>query len=258
MGFIDCFLFYNELDLLEIRLNCLSRYVDKFVLCESPRTLVGDPKPLYFEQNKERFKDFNITHLIVDDDENVEYEDPSDREGHQRDFLMNGFKDADPEQIILVSDVDEIPNLKHYKGGSEGVFRQRLYCYYLNCYTGNYKWKGTIAVKKKNIVTLQALREKIENDRAIYRRIGLKTIVLHGGWHFSSVGTPDQIVSKVEAFRSQRFNNDEFKESIAERKKNLIDPFNRGYRFRFEMPALRWLKRNVRRYRYLFYPPRRR
>ncbi|MFH1563854.1 MAG: N-acetylglucosaminyltransferase, partial [Nitrospirota bacterium] len=108
---IDCFMFFNELDLLEIRLHSLASYVDRFVLVESPITHSGNPKPLFFEENKDKFKDFNITHLIYLPAERGIW----GREIRQRAYLLNGIADADPEDMILISDVDEIPDLTQYK-----------------------------------------------------------------------------------------------------------------------------------------------
>ena len=96
---IDCFPFFNELDLLEVRLNSLAPYVKKFVLCEMSVTHSGKPKPLYFQESKDRFKDFNITHLIAP----PYYGDPWSTEHYQREYLMNGLHDIDNEEIFFSS-----------------------------------------------------------------------------------------------------------------------------------------------------------
>ncbi len=151
---IDSFIFFNEVDLLEIRLNSLGPYIERFVLCESSVTHSGKDKPLYFPENKERFKDFNITHLISPPRNASSWR----LEHYQREYLMNGISDIDGEEIILLSDLDEIPNLKDYEPGTEGVFRQSLYYYYLNVFTGISNMKGTTATKKKNIFSLNHVR----------------------------------------------------------------------------------------------------
>jgi glycosyltransferase involved in cell wall biosynthesis len=105
---IDCFQFYNELDLLEVRLAELAPVVDRFVLVEARYTHAGDPKPLYFDQNRHRFAAYldRIDHVIVEDD-------PGGfswkREGHQREAIARGIPDLADDDMILVSDVDEIP-----------------------------------------------------------------------------------------------------------------------------------------------------
>jgi hypothetical protein len=105
----DCFSFFNELDVLEIRLNELDKYVDYFVLVEMTVTHKGDPKPLYFEQNKKRFDKFlhKIIHIVVADYPQVN--DPWIREHYQRNCIERGLNNCNNNDIIIISDVDEIP-----------------------------------------------------------------------------------------------------------------------------------------------------
>lgn len=245
---VDTFLFFNELDLLEIRLHALAPYVRKFVLAECPITHSGKPKPLFFQENKERFKDFPIEHLIVPITSGTSWV----LEHYQREYLMKGIEDADPEEIILLSDMDEIPNMKGYEFGKEGAFKQKMYYYYLNIWTGTL-WKGTIARKKKNIVKLNRVRN---------RRNGYPTIVFDGGWHFSTLGTTEQIIYKIESFAHIELDKPEFKDRIDDNRKNLQDPYNRGaanwgkrdYRLRLEMPnGPDWLLENKEKFAHLFY-----
>lgn len=237
---IDCFQFFNELDLLEIRLNSLAPRVDRFVLVESPLTHTGKPKPLYFDDNKDRFRDFNIVHLVY---ENASETSAPGRYWNQIDFLMNGLADADPDDTILLSDVDEIPNLRKYKEGTEGVFRQRLFYYYLNVYTAHV-WHGTVAIKKKNIRQLR----KVRKYRGKFRDIG-------NGWHFSYVCPTEDIIYKIESFGHSELNTPKIKEKIAENRNNLTDPFNRyPGKYAVRMPSgPAWLLKNKDKYEHLFY-----
>ena len=241
---IDCFTFFNGLDILEIRLNCLAPYVEKFVLVESPFTMVGTSKPLYFNENKERFKNFNITHLIVDD--HLDHMGEWKPYFYQLDYIMNGLSDIDEESIILLSDFDEIPDLKNYQEGREGVFKQKLYYYYLNVYTGDNNWGGTIAICKKNIIKL--------SEHRLYRN-KMKRLSKFGGWHFSYVCSVEEIIEKIEAFCHQNLNTPEIKGKIAGNKRNLVDPFNRSSKkFAVEMPSgPDWLLDNKEKYEHLFY-----
>lgn len=105
----DCFVFYHELDILELRLNILGPFVDYFVLVEAPLTYTGQPKPLIYEENKKRFARFHdkIIHITVND--MPEFADsPWDREAFQKSAFGRGLTDARPDDLILVSDVDEI------------------------------------------------------------------------------------------------------------------------------------------------------
>lgn len=240
---IDCFCFMNELDLLEIRLNSLAPYVDKFVLCEATHTMTGAPKTLVFEANKDRFRDFNITHLIVKDFTKKRtvwgmYWD-------QMEAMQEAIKDVPDDEIVLLSDVDEIPDLKHYRG-QEGAFRHRMYYYYFNVYMGIPMWKGTIATKKKNITSFKYIR--------IHRK-RIEKIPRCRGWHFSFVSSPEGIIEKIEAFAHQELNTPEIKANVAENYKNLIDPFGRSTeKFIVEMPSgPEWLLENKDKYKHLFY-----
>ena len=140
----DCFPFFNELDVLEIRLNVLDEVVDKFVIVEMSKTHTGIDKPFYFEQNKARFKKFlhKIIHIKVDDIPSTENLDKVDSawllENYQRDQIMRGLKDAKDSDIVLISDCDEIPNpvrIREYKQNRESgirIFKQSMYHFFLN------------------------------------------------------------------------------------------------------------------------------
>lgn len=249
---IDCFMFFNELDLLEIRLNSLAPYVERFVICESLTTHRGNPKPLYFGENKDRFKGFNITHLISDGgmtaDAGKNQGDTWKRENYQREFLMNGIRDIDPETIILISDLDEIPNLKDYKNGKEGVFRQKLYYYFVNVFSGQSNWKGSIAIRKKNISTLNLLRDRRWNHRTI-----------GDGWHFSTLGSIENIIYKIESFAHWDLDRPDVKSKISENRDKFLDPYNRPWGRRprkcsVEVPSgPEWLLENKEKYPQLWY-----
>ena len=124
----DCFTFFNELDLLEIRLNILNDVVDKFVLVEATKTFSGKDKPLYYEQNKKRFAKFQdkIIHVIVDD-----FPKPDDKtqdvafmmESYQRNAILWGLKSAKDNDVVIIADLDEIPNPETvYEGAKKEIF----------------------------------------------------------------------------------------------------------------------------------------
>ena len=139
----DCFTFFNELDLLEIRLNVLKDVVDRFVICEAPWTHTGMPKTLIFEANKPRFAEFldRIVYIVANDPPPM----PADftkrqcawvRENHQRNELARGLANAHADDTILISDLDEIPDpdMVRKVKGLDGVtrFGMRFYNFYLN------------------------------------------------------------------------------------------------------------------------------
>jgi len=259
---IDCFTFFNELDLLEVRLNSLAPYVECFVLCECAVTYSGNPKPLFFELNKERFKQFKVKHLIVENSEKYlkndeQKEDPlyhySPRrvsreawrlENDQREYLMRGLEGVDPETIVLISDLDEIPDLSSYVEGMEGPFKQKLYYYYFNTYTGKRNWKGTIACRKRNITTLNSLRDN-----------RWKVAPIGTGWHFSTLGTVENIRYKIESYAHVEHNTETRKNKLVENIANLLDPYDRNANHLIiEMPSgPEWLLQNKERYEHLFH-----
>jgi len=116
MKVYDCFTFYNELDLLEIRLNELNLVVDYFVIVEATKTQTGIPKKLYFNENKERYKPFNrkIIHVIVNDMPDIAKNGPWILENHQRNQIIRGLINCNDNDIIFISDLDEIPNKKDF------------------------------------------------------------------------------------------------------------------------------------------------
>lgn len=106
-------MFYNEFDILELRLGLLDRYVDRFVLVEAEVNHVGGPKELYFQNNKERYAKWlhKITHIVVTAEEAPKDENPWAREKYQRECILKGLEDVPDSAIVMVSDVDEIPDL---------------------------------------------------------------------------------------------------------------------------------------------------
>ncbi len=190
----DTFTFFQELDLLELRLNILDPYVDKFILVESRQTFSGLEKPLYYEENKERFAKWNdkIIHIIA---ENIELKDPNNLfERHYLCYeLIEGtlLELAKPEDIAFCSDLDEIWNPEILKQIDEHPHSliQHNYSYWLN-YLSNEEWTGTLMTKVKNIfLGFNKLN-----------RTAKPFPLQNGGWHFSNQGGVEQIIKKLEAY----------------------------------------------------------
>ena len=223
----DCFPLFNELDLLEIRLNVLNDVVDRFVFVEATKTFSGKDKPLYYEENKERFSRFahKITHIVVDD--YPPFETAWTYENHQRNCLMRGLADIQPDDIIMTSDLDEIPDpamVEKYKT-TAGVklFAPKMYCYYLNYH--NYSWPfsglGTNMLSYRDFLSLSDQHVK---DATIFQyaprnegptltkvRFYKKVVIVrNAGWHFSYLGGIDAIIYKIKSYAHQEFNNDEY------------------------------------------------
>lgn len=176
----DCFTFFDELDILDIRLNVLNEVVDKFVLVESTLTHSGHNKSLYFDINKEKFSPFlnKIIHVVVDDMDIIN--GVWEKENYQRNQIMRGLvNNANDEDCILISDIDEIPNSKLIKNINPEKnkiigFKQRLFYYYLNCEQIGTSWIGTKALKfgTQKLVTPQYVRNYNNPDLLIIEKGG--------------------------------------------------------------------------------------
>lgn len=202
----DGFMFYNDFPQLDIRLNELKNVVDKFVLVECTKTFRGKDKPLYFNDNKHLYKDYadRIIHVIADDPPEVNVDGRKHErqfcdfaiEVYQRDCIMRGLEGCNDNDIILVSDADEIPRqelIKNISFSSMGEFytcQQRIYYYYLNTYFDTV-WHGT------NAVQYAYLKYKRPNRFRKRRRRGIQWI--NGGWHFSHlVGNRNDAIEKIQ------------------------------------------------------------
>jgi beta-1,4-mannosyl-glycoprotein beta-1,4-N-acetylglucosaminyltransferase len=234
MRIIDAFLFFNELELLEIRLNEMSEYVDKFILVESTKNFQLQDKPLYFLENKTRFQKFldKIIHYI--------YEPPEDSVGYmvmdnnQRKSLKNPLDQIIKEKdLILISDVDEIikkeclRNIKNNILLTPTVFVQQLSYNFINTIVeeplDHKYWKGSIAIP---------FNDYINSDRNIQNWRNKKDFlpqIYDAGWHFSFVGGKKRIQTKIESWGHIEYNKEQYKnlDNIEFRMRSLQDPLGR-------------------------------
>ncbi len=178
MKIYDCFMFFDETMLAEIRLNILNNYVDKFIITESKYAHNGDNKKLNFDINL--FSDFKkkIEYIVIDEqppnilenninDSHEEKEEKKiinslKRENFQRDMLSLGLKGINDNDLVIISDVDEIPNLEKINFQENDntifIFKQKMFYYKFNLYYENFEWFGSRAIKKKFFLTPQWLR----------------------------------------------------------------------------------------------------
>ena len=228
MKIFDCFMYFDEEMILDLRLNILNKYVDYFVIVESTFTHRGEKRKLKFNQNKfEHFKD-KIIYLIYDQiPENTEDINTKDteneksrklimnaifRENGQRNFISKGLKSAESEDIVLISDVDEIPNLKNLNFNQINqkifLFEQDMFYYKFNLKLPNLLWKGTKGCRKKNLKSPQWLRNIKDRKYPFYRIdaffsekkfINCK-IIKKGGWHFTNIKTANEIKHKLKSY----------------------------------------------------------
>ncbi len=277
----DCIPFFNELDILKLRLNILAPVVDKFIIEEATVTFSGQPKELCFEKNKEMFREFlpKIEYIVVDDS-------PKDISTHERDkyqknALIKGLENAADEDVIILSDADEIPNPEVLKRiiaefDPDKIYHlaQRMFYCYINMeevsgnllsITGDFPgverrmWLGTKVFSIRNIPPkgIIDLREASTTASNAVR-------VANGGWHFGYMGSRQEtdvskrIGTKVVAAAHQEYNN---QDTLAEVRDRLIlgqDIFGRNAEFkRVEVDESypEYLLKHIEEYRYLIMPP---
>ena len=156
-------------------------------------------------------------------------------EQHQRNYLINGLKDASPEDLIILSDSDEIPDLSKIKNINRNkkfiAFSQKMFMYKLNLLNVEESgWIGSKITKKKNISSMQELRNLKFKNYPFWRIDKGHLQIIEGGWHFSFLQTPDQILKKIKSFSHGEFNNSLLNEnSIEEKILKNEDIFNRGF-----------------------------
>lgn len=243
----DCFSFFNELEILEIRLNILDEFVDFFVLGESEQTFSNKKKQLFYNENKKIFEKWNhkIIHIIHP---NIETTNSFEIAAFQKENLKKGLVNSSDEDIIYFGDVDEIWKPKQVDDLVYNL-KQINYCYYLNNRSSE-QWVGTIVSKYKNIKlnNLNHLRATHTNE------------LDDGGWHFTNMGGVDQILKKIDAYDHQEFNNEFTKSKIRFRFENNLDYVGRqvdwlGVPFSFEKDETQlppFLRENKQKYIHLF------
>jgi beta-1,4-mannosyl-glycoprotein beta-1,4-N-acetylglucosaminyltransferase len=203
----DTFIFWKELDLLELRLEELSPLVDRFVLVESPVTFTGLPKPLYYAENADRFSAYRerIIHVVGDLPPNPASSAWS-YEGRSRNLILRGVRDADPSDTILLSDVDEIPDrqviLEHRAYEGVTVFRPRWFMYHLNLEVVNDDQHCSRMFQRRWLSRLAPCAFK----QAIIKVPGVPTQTVAAGWHFSCVGDARFLQEKLASYSHRELN----------------------------------------------------
>jgi beta-1,4-mannosyl-glycoprotein beta-1,4-N-acetylglucosaminyltransferase len=227
MKIIDSFIFYNELDLLYYRLSILNEYVDYFILVESTHTFTGKPKKLYYEENKDRFDKFNhkIIYIKVTDFPykypNINYNANNqwNNEYHQRCQIALGINklmsNLNNEDIIITSDVDEIPNpdilqkikknILNFDINNLNKLEMDMYYYNLKFRVGNgSNWHGIKLLNYKTYIKMGLTFQQMR----LWEHTHDVPIVKNGGWHLSYFGDKKFIKNKIRAFSHQEYNND--------------------------------------------------
>ena len=226
MKIYDCFIYFDEELLLDIRLNILNKYVDKFIIVESKFSHRGEPREPNFNINRyKKFQD-KIEYILLDKNpENLFKINKDDtkinekiiingnlREFFQRNAIQEGLKNADEDDLIIISDVDEIPNLEEInfnKIKNDPIFFNQIFCCFkLNLFS-KMKWCGSRMIRKKKLISPQWLRDIKDRN---YSKLRFDTyfskkkynnikFINDGGWHFSYLKNPGGVEKKLKSIR---------------------------------------------------------
>lgn len=219
MKIIDCFIFYNELDMLKYRLDTIFNYVDFFVIVEAKYTHSGKEKPLYYDDNKHLFEPFNskIIHIVLDElpfkFPNIDYykNEQWDNEHYHRNGIKNGIDKLvlNDEDIIIVSDLDEIPDYNLLNSVKNNLFIiNNIYCleqdlYYYNLNTRFIdKWYCSKILSYKKYKELDLSFQDIRHFNC--------QKICKGGWHLSYFGDKYFIQNKIKHFGHQEYNYEKY------------------------------------------------
>ena len=237
---VDGFTFFNELDLLEIRLAELSCVVDRFILVEATKTFSGLPKPLHYVDNKQRYAQWaeKINHIVIDFPQNLADEPASAwiRERLQRDAISQGFVGLEKADIAIISDVDEIPNCKvlsrclaaHDMDRTLVCMEAATFNYTLDLCAPSVRWNvgprltaiGNIKTanemrrhrvpysKKLAKLGLERATQKWVTKRSFKRSVTIE-LAANSAWHFTYLGSHDDYATKIKSFSHQELNTPE-------------------------------------------------
>ena len=249
MKIIDCFMYYDEDLVLDIRLNVLDKYVSNFVICEANFNHNGTKRDLKFDiKNFSKFKE-KIIYLplrqqpknlrIVENHDDIHLKNSKIldnavlRENFQRNYLQSAIKNFDNDDLIIISDLDEIPNLEKfvYKANLT-FFEQKMFFYKFNLVQKDFIWYGSRACKKKHLLNPQWLRNIRSKKYPLWKlniyfskkKYNSVNFIKDGGWHFTNIKKPEEIDYKMKnylhhlEYEESGLNVENIKKIISEKK----------------------------------------
>jgi len=225
MRIVDSFMFFDESMLLDLRLNILDKYVSKFIICESTFNHNGVKKKLNFDIKLfTKFKS-KIEYIVLDKEPaNLKIINENDssqlkeskildnalkRENFQRNFALKKLHEVNDNDLILINDLDEIPELKNFSYKNKiTIFKQRMLYFKFNLVYKNLSWTGSKICKKKDLISPQWLRNIKTRKYPLWRldiffskkKYNNIEIIENGGWHFTNIKTADEIHHKMKSF----------------------------------------------------------
>lgn len=281
MKVYDCFAFFNELDLLELRLTELDPIVDHFVLVEATRTFSKKEKPLFFQLNRDRYSKFEkkIIHIVVDKYPTfwTKFRPVTTwhYDNHQKQQVIQGLVKASDQDQIIFSDLDEIPHAHALNQALSDntkykVFEQQQAIYFLNnvCTRihdfggkaiaqqnreGFGRWRGSVLSKKKNISNFKKFRMVRDDENADI------SVIHDGGWHLSYMGGIESIINKMKSYAHTEYSGDDYTkpEIIKKAMETGTDPIKYGEKYELfslndpKIPYLKALKDNPEKWKHM-------
>ena len=236
----DCITFFDNNFIFDFRFNILKDVVDFFVVCESKFDHRNKPKKLNFDNNL--YPKNKIKYFVLD----TPFPEKTDlwqNQAIQREFLLENLDFAEPNDFIFFSDPDEIPNPKILENfqleKKYGIFFQKCFNYKFNLFnTYESPWEGTRVCRKKNLKSIDFMRQKIKSKNLkykFYRFDKEKSIEIfrNAGWHFNNIMSPETISTKLKTFAHSEFSSTKFSDPIIIKSKieKKIDLFERGHRY---------------------------
>jgi len=244
MAIYDCFQYFNEDHIVDLRFNILKENVDFFVIVESTINHQGERKKLHFDVNKYKSLKKKIIYIVVDDTPKEIIKSHKGGESlveqHQRNSILKGLKKCDDNDLIILSDVDEIPDLnklKIFDKNNYAVFSQKMFMYKLNLLNmSEDNWHGSKICLKKNLKSPQWLRNLKFKKYPFWRIDKPKNlqIIENGGWHFSYLQKAENISKKIKSFSHGEFNKDHIinEENIKTKIEKGEDIFEREHKIK--------------------------
>jgi len=235
---IDCITFFDENYIFDFRYNVINEFVDYFIVCESKFDHKGNLKKINFDPTK-KYTENKIKHIIL------ERPFPKNtnswqKQAIQREFILENINFVDDDDYIFFSDPDEIPNpeiLKNFQLKKKyGIFMQKFYNYKFNLFN-QYEspWEGTRVCKKKNLKSIDFMREKVKTKNLKYSFLRFDKeknleFFLDAGWHFNNIMDAEKISLKLKTFAHTEYSKKEFSsvEIIKNKIDQKVDLFNRG------------------------------
>jgi beta-1,4-mannosyl-glycoprotein beta-1,4-N-acetylglucosaminyltransferase len=211
---IDCFMFFNEFDVLELRLHELEDVVDRFVLVEANRTHAGEPKPYYFLERRSEFSEFADRITVVQVDDLPVLRNRFVAEVMQRNAIVRGLTDADDDDLVIISDIDEVPRaaalsqLHDLAHGDITSLVMDFYNYALNLRMPE-KWYNARVTKRSTLryMTPQEIRRTFIKNPDLAQH-GERDSIPNGGWHYSCLASREDLVNHIRT-KAQAFSHAE-------------------------------------------------